>query len=64
MLDYEVHAAFSANNSYRLYKDLKDASTRRRLAQAIAVQKHLREALYYIDLEILDLMAEEDEALL
>jgi len=64
MLDYEVHAAFSANNSYRLYKDLKDASSRRKIQQAREVKKHLTLALESIELEIQEHINKEDEDLL
>jgi len=64
MLDYEVHAAFSANNSYRLYKDLKDASSRRKIQQAREVKKHLIFALELVKLEIQEHINKEDEDLL
>jgi len=64
MLDYEVHAAFSANNSYRLYKNLKDASSRRKIQQAREVKKHLTLALESIELEIQEHINKEDEDLL
>ena len=64
MLDYEVHAAFSANNSYRLYKDLKDASSRRKIQQAREVKKHLTLALELVKLEIQEHIDKEDEDLL
>jgi hypothetical protein len=64
MLDYEMHAAFSANNSYRLYKNLKDASSRRKIQQAREVKKHLTLALESIELEIQEHINREDEDLL
>ena len=64
MLDYEVHAAFSANNSYRLYKDLKDASSRHKIQQAREVKKHLTIALELVELEIQEHINKEDEGLL